>query len=617
MDMLPKVLFSIFRPYSPPQVLEAKMSSEEVIFSGVEVNEYDRVEITFTSSNTDDLLRMESYNSEEVTIIQSSITPVTIMGGNNSEHMLVPGYYQFEVITKTNRYFSYYYVKSKDFSDESLINLRRYLENLLNGLSYDLIKQRLGMATPISDLSPTLLQSFQFLSKYKKVIKSNLDLIDKDPIMDLRGEYRLSKFSKRPDYKSIRWQAKKGAQRNSFSHNPTLFYEKHSKLTYLNVENQWIRYIILYFLQTLRKLEISFQKESLNLDKKMSLQENNLIRTRNQIKSTKSYGYERTLVNFRNTEKRIQDKLQELSKEKQNYLDYIQFLREITYYFTEYENSFWLDIVPEQKPKKVSQRLLRDYRYRKVYSLYKELFKLETKKIDSNIAGIQFRRTWQLFEYYNLGLVIDILRDNGYIWTGGWLANKDNPNQHIGTLPPDTILRFDKPNANHYIEVAYDTEVESNIIDRSYSRYFNPTGRRPDIRITIYNEDNTLYTEKAGLIIESKCRRHKYIINENIDPDVKWQLKDFLKLDYFDSTALEKGETPVKNPIKQVIVLYPKQPGMIPVKADHLYGESLLYIQIDPNDPLSNEKPYGYNSLKERVELFLSQVERGEGVNDK
>ncbi len=618
MDMQPKVKFTIYRPYSSPVEYIAKIDTNEVVFSGIEVNEYDKVDITFSSPYDEKaLLKMETYVNEDIMEIKPSPIPVTIMGGTNAEHMLVPGHYQFEISTPSQRYFSYYYVKSKDFNDEALLNLRKYLENLLEGLSYDLIKQRLGMANPIPDISPSLLQLFQFLNKHKLIIQRNLEMIIKDPIMDLIGEYRITPHSKKVDGKSIRWQAKKGGQKNSLSLSPRLFYEKHAQLSFMNIENQWIRYIIKYFLQSLRKLEVSFQIESQQLAKKLEAKHSNLEQIKKQMQEIQGiniFGYEKTLESLKRTEKRIKGRIEELEKENCSYKVHKQLLHRITIIFSEFEKTPWIHSIPVQKPKKITQRLLKDYRYRRFYSFYKELFKLETKNYNSNLPGVQFRRTWQLFEYYNVGLIIDILKDNNYKWVDGWLANKDNPHQHIGTLPPDTILRFEKENCDYYIEVAYDTEIESTVSDKSFSRYFSEAGRRPDIRITIYQKDGSLYSEKAGLIIESKCRRHKYIINEQITPDIKWQLRDFWNLEYFDAQALQKGKPPVKKPIKQVIVLYPKQRGMESVKEDYLYGESILYIQVEPSDPFNEEKPFGYDSLKDRIEQFLSQVRESEEV---
>lgn len=611
MVMQPKVVFTIHQPYSSPRIIEALLDSSEVIFSGVEVTEYAKVDVKFDCPHDKNaILKIETYESNDELVLKHSDPSTTIMGGTNSEYMLVPGHYRFEVITNESNYAAYYTVRSKDFSDEALLNLRLYLENILKGLSYDLVKQKLGMASPVSDLSPTLLQLFQFINKNKSSIKRNLELIIKDPISDLIGEYKLTPYSRKLDNKSFRWQAKKGEQKNSVSSSPHLYYSKHAILSFNNLENQWIKFIIKFFLQSLRKLEISFQKEASLVNRKVENLETQLSLNSGQLELGKdTFGYQKSLEGLRKTEKRILGRIRDLEKERTNFNEHQRFLRQLTNFFTEYEEMQWIKSIPAIKPNKITQRLLKDRRYRKIYSIYKELVRLETTEVESNMPGVQFRRTWQLFEYYNVGLIISILRENEYKWIDGWLASKDNPHLHIGTLPPDTILRFEKENSDHYIEIAYDTEIESTIVDKSYSRYFNDAGRRPDIRITIYHQDGSLYTDKAGLIIESKCRRHKYLINQNIDPDVKLQLRDFKNLEYFDSLASQRGDVPVKQPIQKVIVLYPKQNGMEPVKADHLYGESMVYIQVEPSDPFSEEKSFGYDSLKEKIDDFLSLVQ--------
>ncbi|MGE7879841.1 hypothetical protein [Peribacillus muralis] len=616
MDMQPKVLFTVYRPFARPETYEAILDSTQVVFSGIEVSEYTKVEVQLVCPNdTEAILKIETYETGEILELHHSLKGTTIMGGTNSEHMLVPDKYRFEIITKEKQYVSYYIVSSKDFSEQSLLNLRQYLENLLNGLSYDLVKQKSGMAIPISNMNPTLLQLFQFVNKHKNYIQFNLEMIFKDPMTDLIGEYRVTPHSRRPNRKSFLWQAQKGGQKNSLPNSPRLHLEKHAELTLKNIENQWVRFIIKFFLRSIRKLEVSFQMEANQTSRKMEYQKAQLEQNRRRISlGNNAFGYRKSIEGLKRSEKRLLGRIEELDKERQSYEQHKNLLRQITYLFTQYETVPWFQSVPSNKPKKITQRLLKDYRYRKLYTLYKELSRLETKKVESSLSGIPFRRTWQLFEYYNVGLIIDIFRENDYKWVDGWLASKDSPHQHIGTLPPDTILRFEKSNSDHYIELAYDTEIESAIIDKSYSRYFNDAGRRPDIRITIYRLDGSLYTDKAGLIIESKCRRHKYLINQNIDPDVKLQLKDFKNLEYFDTHASQKGEVPVKTPIKQVIVLYPKQSGMEPVVPDHLYGESMLYLQVEPNDSYSEGKPFGYESLKERIDDFLSQVEESEGV---
>lgn len=608
MDMLPKVQFTIkSHNASNPIIKFAVMDTSRVVFSGIEVGEYVKVQVRLHSpSDPNAKLRIESYLSEEEIEISESDGDVTIMAGENSADMLVPGQYPIQVHCNDRIFYSFYNITSNNFSNEALLNLRQYLENILNGLSYDLVKQRMGMAAVVPELNPTLLQLFQFINKNKNLIRRNIELIAIDPITKLDAEYRITNKSTNPDSKSFRWQAQKGSLKSYSLNSPTEYYEKHSKVNVITPENQWVRFILNHFLQSIRRLVVNFQKEILVVSNKTYKQKERLIQNQKQIDvCSNSFGYFKTLISLQNERKRINNRLDELKNEENVYTRYKQQLRETMYIFNKLDG-LWINSLSIRKPKKVTNKLLKDYRYRKLYTLYKEFQKLETKHVDSEIPGIQFRRTWQLFEYYNVGIIIDIFRENGYKWTNGWLASKDNPHLHIGTLPPDTKLKFERPNSDHYIELAYDTELES--VPSNFSGYFNSHGRRPDIRITIYDKKGRLYSEKAGLIVESKCRHHRYLINEKIEPDVKAQLKDFKNLEYFEANDFEKGN-PVKTPVKQVIVLYPKQNGKKPVISDHIYGEAMMYIQLEPNDYTQDEKPFGYLELKDQIDNFLSQVE--------
>lgn len=611
--MLPKVQFIISYPYSKPKVIDAQLSDREVIYSGVEVNEFQKVHLKFTcKGDANATLLIETYNSEDIEELKPSENEVEIMNGENAEYMLVPGNHRIEVFYLGKQYFSYFTIQSKHFSNQALVNLRIYLEKMLKGLSHDLVKQKFGMATPLSDKSLTLLQLFKFLFEHKNQIVRNLDYICRDPLSNLYGEYQVTSISKRPDDKSNRWHAKKGGLVNGTNLKPRLYYEKHARITCTNIENQWIRYIIKFFINSLRKLDISFQKEDIILQNKIEYQEKqqDINKEKIVLASKNKYGYELQLSKLRDNDKRFSEQIIKLTKEKNLYNQQKLFIRQLTKYFSQKEELFWLQSLSGSKPNKVTKRMLKDSRYRRFYMLYKELSKLENNDINSKIPGITFKRTWQLFEYYSLGIIIDMLKENGYLWLKGWLADKANPHLHIGTLASDTQLIFEHPQGNHYVEVAYDTEVESSIVDKSYSRYFNQAGRKPDIRITIFKKDGSLYSDKAGLIIESKCRRHYYIMNDKIDPDIKYQLRDYISFEYFDSNS----KTSVVHPISKVIVLYPRQNGKQPVERDHVYGDGMIFIQIEPSNPESNEKPFGYNNLKERIDEFLSQVKESEDI---
>jgi hypothetical protein len=56
--------------------------------------------------------------------------------------------------------------------------------------------------------------------------------------------------------------------------------------------------------------------------------------------------------------------------------------------------------------------------------------------------------------------------------------------------------------------------------------------------------------------------------------------------------------------VNHVVVLYPKQDGAKPVELK--YGNSIVFIQIEPVDPDSDKLPFGYNELMEQIKNFVN-----------
>ncbi|WP_153721819.1 hypothetical protein [Sporosarcina cascadiensis] len=611
MAMQPEVVFTIYPHYQKPIEKKAVLGEKGTVFSGISITEYQKVDVKLICPEDQEaILNIQTSESDEVIKINPDSNSTNIMSGGSSEYMLVPGHYRFEVLSKKKKFNAYYTIRANNFSDEALLNLRQYAESLLKGLSQDLIRQRSGMVKNDVDFNPGLMMLFRFIKESSQTVFGYLDLIAKNPITELFGEYKVMNVPSKLNSKNFKWQAQKGTRKNTSLNLPDKYYIKHAKLSSECNENTWMSYIIEYFIRCLRKLEMSFQNEINNIALKIMNQES-MVKENEEIinKWSNKYGYKDTIRRLRIKEERINKTIGIMEIERLKYLEYKYEIQKLSRSFASYQQNECFNNKSFQKPIKVSQKLLKDFRYKQIYTTYKELIRMNSKQSNLKFSGVQFRKTWQLFEYYNLGLAISILIENQYNWVSGWLADKDNPHQHIGILPPNTIMRFEKENSDHFIEVAYDTEIATTIDDKNKSCYFTSTGRRPDIRITIFLKNGALFSDKCGLIIESKCRRHNYLINQNIDPDVKIQLSDFRRLEYFDSNSEEKSKNPVKTPIDKVIVLYPKQNGKKPVELDHIYRESMVYIQVEPSDQNSTEESFGFFNLKKHIDEFLLQTE--------
>ncbi|MBD8115017.1 DUF2357 domain-containing protein [Priestia megaterium] len=600
MDMHPKVTF-IFKKGMYAQEKEAKIDTSGITDSEVIIDEYHEFKVRFECKDPLSVLEIEHYEGIDLLIVKPG-DEINLMKGGNTEDMFVPGHYPFKVTTRTNIYEGFYTIKSKHFSNDSLLNLRIYLEKMLRGLSYDLMRQRSGTFTNTMNLSPSIVQVYNHIADEYRKIKLNLDLISKDPITDITKKYMERLGSKRPDSKSLRWLSQKGISKNTNQLLPTIFNEKHTVLTVNTLENQWILFIVNYILRSLRQLEASFTSNILNLEEKIIQKKEDIKKIKQEMASMRTYGYTKISKQYESNINRSRAKIETLLKEIEKSRLIKQEIRYMISTFSKFEDLRWMKEVSNQFPQKQTIRMLKDTRYAIVLRFYKELKKMKKKQASTKEKGIPFKRTWLLFEYYSLGLVIQSLQELGYVWIEGWLADRESPLLHLGTLASDTVLKFEKD--DHYIEVAYDLEIETPNNDTTYSRYVDSNGKRPDIRITVLNKNNEIYNEQSAIVIDSKCRSHHYLFHENpnIFTDVMEQLNGYRRLEYY-SSSLNR----LIFPVSEVLCLYPKQSGAKPL-TKRLMGENGIFIQVEPTDPSLDIKPFGYDLLHERLKLFTSRV---------
>ncbi|MGM0940796.1 MAG: hypothetical protein ACQEWU_07530 [Bacillota bacterium] len=609
MGMLPKVTF-YRRTLRGEFPIIATLKAGEMVDSGVTIGEYEEFYVSIESDDSNAKLLIETYNDVENKTVRPG-KKVLLMDGGNSEDMFVPDRYPFKVITKNVIYEGFYTIRPSKINSESLLYLRTYLEKMLRGLSKDLMRERNGLYQNTTDLSPSVIQVYNHIKdNYQKLrLKFLLESIEKNPLTDITKRYKERVGSRRPDSKSLRWLSQKGLSKNPNPHMPTIVNEKHTKLTPNTIENQWVLYIVRFILSSLRQVDSSYTSHMIKLENKIDSKQKEKQKYEDELSFMNSFGYKKMFELNKGHIERCRRYIEEHFDEVKKVEKAKKEISHMMSCFSSFEMTPWVKEVKQQFPKKKTIRMLKDNRYAALLRFYNDLSKMKQKNASVREKGVPYKRTWKLFEYYTLGLVIDCLKELGYKWEKGWLADHEDPLRHLGTLTGDTILLFKKD--NHYIEVAYDTEIEMVNADNSYSRFVDKTSRRPDIRITILNEEKEIYDDhEASLMIDAKCRRHGYLFNKdkNIFTDVMNQLDGYRRLEYF-----KKESKRSIFPTAEVICLYPKQPGAKPI-TKRLLGDSGIFIQIEPTDPETNEKPFGYNLLFERVEHFIKNVIREEKV---
>lgn len=615
----PRVYFNTYRNNKCIRSQLANFDNEKRIYSGVEIKEFENIKVELKSEDNDAFVKIQLDADKNPTTIFANSGEIELLEGGNTESMLVPDYYLFEIRSSTQNYSAFFKITSQHFPSEELLNLKEYLNKLIRGLIYDLNQKKYGLSPEEGLTIGSLIQFYDKINRERSQILNILKSVIDDPIENISNEYQIRPYTRNPDLKSIRWQISKGETKGGTADKPLVYNEKQTILSRENLENQWIKYILQELLEVFRSVNQSLNVEKNHITER---QESLLLRKkenkakRNRFKRNR-YAYRNQLRRLKREIKRQREERKEIDKRLKSVTDRIQTIKWWKTSLILIKEDYWLQNIKEERPKRIPKSLLRDWRYKKIYDYYKKLYKIKKKDTTLDTYSDMQRRTWELYEYYTVGLVVDILQELGYDWESGWLADYDDLylSSGLGGLPQDTLMYFKSKEGDHYIELAYDYRMEQSYNKKiEKGQYFHLRQRRPDIRLTILDSSKSIYsrvdsTIKPGLIIEVKYRNHGNILGRKYSTDVKEQLIDFLDLRYYDPKLFDEKLEP-EEPIKQVIVVYPKQNRGKAFERDREYGNRIVYLQLSPSNQDDADSPFGYKRLKEKIEIFLNQIQK-------
>lgn len=615
----PRVYFNTYRNNKCIRSQLANFDNEKRIYSGVEIKEFENIKVELKSEDNDAFVKIQLDADKNPTTIFANSGEIELLEGGNTESMLVPDYYLFEIRSSTQNYSAFFKITSQHFPSEELLNLKEYLNKLIRGLIYDLNQKKYGLSPEEGLTIGSLIQFYDKINRERSQILNILKSVIDDPIENISNEYQIRPYTRNPDLKSIRWQISKGETKGGTADKPLVYNEKQTILSRENLENQWIKYILQELLEVFRSVNQSLNVEKNHITER---QESLLLRKkenkakRNRFKRNR-YAYRNQLRRLKREIKRQREERKEIDKRLKSVTDRIRTIKWWKTSLILIKEDYWLQNIKEERPKRIPKSLLRDWRYKKIYDYYKKLYKIKKKDTTLDTYSDMQRRTWELYEYYTVGLVVDILQELGYDWESGWLADYDDLylSSGLGGLPQDTLMYFKSKEGDHYIELAYDYRMEQSYNKKiEKGQYFHLRQRRPDIRLTILDSSKSIYsrvdsTIKPGLIIEVKYRNHGNILGRKYSTDVKEQLIDFLDLRYYDPKLFDEKLEP-EEPIKQVIVVYPKQNRGKAFERDREYGNRIVYLQLSPSNQDDADSPFGYKRLKEKIEIFLNQIQK-------
>lgn len=562
----------------------------------IEFQEYEDIKLYLESEREDDYVKIECFDDEELKTLYNNQS--IIVSVKEEEHMLVPGYYPIVIKVNNKIYNRLYKINPSSIDWEGLVKIREYLESIMKGLAYNLYKERLcGIQNEEIELN--MYNIYDYLSKNEDHLISILDMIIKNPLEDIDKEYRISHINKKADYKSQNWLCRKGTLINQNIYQPDITYQKHSCLTKIIKENIWIKNILSEINIKMVDLEKEFtlllqqkKRKIIDIENKLLILENNIKEIKNdyiisdKVKKEKKYRkniLESEKIKFNNNINHLNNIVRNINRLRAR--------------LTFYEHETWLSKISRKKEILVSDRLFRDHRYYYIYTVYKYL---QQKNImDKNVikSNITFKKTSKLYEYYIVVLLIDILRELGFEWEEGWIADYKNNNIYFKDLESGSKFIFKY--ISYKLEIRYDYEIRNKITDDNDFMCINDINCRPDILICIYDENGDILN---AMIIEVKCRKSGNIYSKKGDTRVMEQLKKYYSLACYNSKYQNKRRNLNRNIISKVVVTYPKQKFKVDFYDDVLNFE---FIQISP----SKEKnlTYGYSEMKKSVEEFLKE----------
>lgn len=497
----------------------------------IHFGEYEAVTVTLESADESAELIVETFE-EDIKSVKNGET-VNLTSRIDEEGLLVPGFYMILLKTKDINFNGYYRINPSSLSWQGLENIKLYLEKLVKGLTYNLNSERIISKGDIINFG----DKYEKLNNFSYILNSIIN----NPIEDMKKEYIRTSVTKHMNSKVQYLINKKGA--SDYNGIVKENFSSVSKLSVDNLENKWLKKILMQYLIYLKNIENELKVYSSNI----YINEINYI------------------VNLRGV---ISYQL------RCSWLSNIKLYKNIT---------------------KPSLRMLKDRRYYKLYEIYNKITNKGLWGNEQKEEVYSFKKTSKLFEYYIYMLIINIIKDFGYEWKSGWLADQKGENLNTD-LQSGTILRFESK--SNIIEIAYDEEIKEIDLKNPASGFvpLNTRHKRPDVRIALFDKN---YYFKNAIIVEVKCRKQKYLFNSEGETDIMKQLKDYKALGYYE---LKDGNGEVIwNAINNVIITYPKQFNEREKYSHPIYKFS--FIDIEPSE--NEEDILGYDELKREIQKLL------------
>ncbi len=508
------------------------------------------------------------------------------------------GIYYIQIYYKGKVYTTGFRVKPLHLTLNQVQSVHNFLENKIEGIIYDLMYSKESLKDHDGKILTNWYYDYaRYISSQKEAIIYFLRSIEKKPITQLISENRIKLFQGRMNRKSIQWSnTSRGISKNGGIGGEIYFYNQIKKVDYNHKANQWMKNLLSSWSSDLHVVIEEISKNQSNMQKNLKL----LRVTLKELESRKSYLSKMSEVST-TTKIDVYAQIQ-ISKEKiQRHSEII--IRQETW-IIKLRSVFSRIILLLNSPafREIERgRIkpqLKDPNYFNLNLIY-ENSKLHQNRESNTTQYVKVLKPfWQLYEYYCLFSVMDILKNMGFSSN-----NEFQPDfidmYHQNLIPSETL--FEVENERAVIHCWYDKYHGDKFSAEEKGELFfaGQEKKRPDIKLDLYEKkENGELLFISTIILDAKFRKLSNMHNNDYATKTYQQLTSYYNFFYLGANRKNRrGQV-----VQQVICLYGSEKG----KQIKKTVEPLLYIQFFPRfEDNGDIKTQGEHELKEELGYWL------------
>ncbi|HEY8910854.1 MAG TPA: DUF2357 domain-containing protein [Desulfosporosinus sp.] len=555
-------------------------------YSIIEVFERENLYVSFTSDQEDTFLYidgLDGYDSSRIHLDEEGIPclrPGTqrfpLYCDANEDYPLIPGDYMVFVKSKGQVYDSLeatLRVRPNNITEDQLDVMRNELNEMVQGLAYDQTRTCNGIKLYGESglLPPKVLAEYMSLNNMVQELGVTLEDLARRPDQYLERQYREVKANVncKQDAKSYRWLLSVQGQRANVAAKsiaqPEVILGVIDHLTYNTPENRMVLSFLHYFMSqlelVLHAIRGTIAEEQRAIETRapyVSLQKS----TSNEVRALKA-----KIVGLELMERDMQKGIFQVRK----YMDHPVFN----------------GLKPLRVVNHFSLKIQRDWRYKKVFTWWKQLRAQDFQIPLCHEFKVQWKRTDVLYEYWCYIKTIIALEQVGYTPVSGWIyddAHRASQDFLFPVLQEDTLVKMVK--GTICLSVLFNEKMaraKRGALRIKRILYMEGTNYKPDIRIDVFNND--VYT--GSIIVDAKYRKRLNIWNnDRVEEENRPKNMNTLQ-NYSNSLKFVEDPAGVSKAIK-VIALHPSHGPEL----EDIEDTNVSLVQLRPKERLTHYSQY-------------------------